>query len=379
MKSPGLTSRIEIIALLVCLIAGALGAAVEPIDWDKARRLHQRAQRGETLTADEQAYYDRARSLVQQQQTQQARAAAPAPWTGHLTPLTELGTGSYQGEEGGLYGGGRNEPPPIHAEAARQEAAKIRPLDARGKPSESGSIGLLSVGMSNTTMEFSRFKAEADQDPAKSPRVAIVDGAQGGQTGTIWASPEAHVWTELDTRLDRAGVAAQQIQIVWIKQAEAGPARLGEFPAHARTLQAHLVSALNLLKQKFPNLRIAYLSSRIYAGYATTALDPEPYSYESAFSVRWLIRDQISGAPELNYNPARGEMKSPLLLWGPYLWADGMTPRKSDGLIWERKDLAAQDGTHPSGPSGQEKVARMLLEFFKTAPTTRDWFTKKNP
>ena len=65
-------------------------------------------------------------------------------------------------------------------------------------------------------------------------------------------------------------------------------------------------------------------------------------------------------------------MKAPLLLWGPYLWADGTTPRKGDGLVWERADLAA-DGTHPS-PSGRRKVAEMLLEYFQTDPVARTRF-----
>jgi hypothetical protein len=68
-------------------------------------------------------------------------------------------------------------------------------------------------------------------------------------------------------------------------------------------------------------------------------------------------------------------VKAPLLLWGPYLWADGVTPRKGDGLVWERKDLAA-DGVHPS-PSGRQKVADQLLKFFKTDPSARTWFVKK--
>jgi hypothetical protein len=65
-------------------------------------------------------------------------------------------------------------------------------------------------------------------------------------------------------------------------------------------------------------------------------------------------------------------VKVPLLLWGPYLWADGVQGRKADGLRWERVDLAG-DGTHPSD-SGQRKVATLLLKFFKTDPTAKRWF-----
>ena len=45
-----------------------------------------------------------------------------------------------------------------------------------------------------------------------------------------------------------------------------------------------MATILNMAKERYPNLRVAYLSSRIYAGYATTPLNPEPYAYESAFS-----------------------------------------------------------------------------------------------
>ncbi len=127
------------------------------------------------------------------------------------------------------------------------------------------------------------------------------------------------------------------------------------------------------LKERFPNLRIAYLSSRIYAGYASTRLNPEPYAYESAFAVRRLIRDQWEGKASRNADPDKPKtVEEPLLLWGPYLWADGVKGRRSDNLVWTRADLAG-DGTHPS-PSGQRKVAEQLLTFLKTDPTAKGWF-----
>lgn len=210
--------------------------------------------------------------------------------------------------------------------------------------------------MSNTTQEYSRFKQIADADSAKSQSVVIVDGAQGGQTGLRWANPKSQLWSEVDNRLSREGISPQQVQVAWMKQAEAGPAQHGDFPKHAKQLQDSLVRSLANLKQKFPNLRIVYLSSRIYAGYAKTGLNPEPYAYEEAFTMRWLIQDQIAGKPELNFEAAKGAVKSPLLLWGPYLWADGETPRKADGLIYQREDLRESDGTHPSD-TGRQKVA----------------------
>ena len=160
--------------------------------------------------------------------------------------------------------------------------------------------------------------------------------------------------------------------VVWIKQANAGPQ--GELSEHAKKLQQDMVALLQLAKQHFPNLRIAYLGSRIYAGYASTPLNPEPYAYEGAFAARWLIQDQMRGVTDLAYDDTKGEAKAPLLLWGPYLWGDGTTPRQADHLVWERQDLAG-DGTHPSA-SGRDKVAGMLLTFFTTDPLARKWFMK---
>jgi hypothetical protein len=295
---------------------------------------------------------------------------SPGPKTGFV-PLCDMAEKDrYKGEDGGLYGGGKNDPPAEHAELARAEAAKIRPLDAEGKPSDGGKVVLLSIGMSNTTQEFSRFMQAAGARRGGS--FVIVDGAQGGQAAIQWDTPEARPWGEVDKRLQASGVTAAQVQVAWIKQALIQQGQHGEFPAHARKLQDELSKIVRLAKSKYPNLRLAYLSSRIYAGYAKSQLNPEPYAYEGAFSVRWLIQDQLKGSKELNADASKGEVKAPVCLWGPYLWGDGVNARKCDGLVWNESDLA-KDGTHPS-ESGRDKVAQMLLRYFKAEATAKEWF-----
>src|SRR5262245_16702777 len=114
-----------------------------------------------------------------------------------LKPLTEMTAADrYKGEDGGLYGGGKNDPPEPHRAAAGTEAAHIVPRDADGKPATDGLIGLVSISMSNATQEFSLFKQLADRDPQKSPRVAVVDCAQGGQAMAQWVDPKALAWAE---------------------------------------------------------------------------------------------------------------------------------------------------------------------------------------
>ncbi len=290
-----------------------------------------------------------------------------------IKPLTDMSaTDTYKGEDGGLYGGGLNEPPPALAALARAETAKIVPRDAQGQPAPDGKIAVVSLSMSNATMEYSAFKLLADADPAKSPNVAIVDCAQGGQAMAQWVDPQGRAWTEADRRLANAKISPEQVQVIWVKLANVRPT--GTLEEHGKKLEKDTTALLQNAQQRFPNLRIAYLSGRIYAGWASTPLNPEPYAHEGNLVVRWMIRDQMNGSPDLNHDASKGTVKAPLLLWGPYLWADGTTPRKTDGLVWERRDLAG-DGTHPS-ESGRRKVAEMLLKFFEEDPHAKTWFVK---
>ncbi len=86
----------------------------------------------------------------------------------------------YKGEDGGLYGGGSNRPPEKHLQAAMWAARLIRPLDAQGTPDPNGKIVLLSVGMSNTTQEFSEFMRLAAGDSGKSAKVVLLTAPRAG-------------------------------------------------------------------------------------------------------------------------------------------------------------------------------------------------------
>jgi arylsulfatase A-like enzyme/dienelactone hydrolase len=287
-----------------------------------------------------------------------------------FVPLNDLGSGLYQGFIGGLYPQGANARP--EAPESVEIARKIQPLGRDGQPdAQTGKIVLISIGMSNTTQEFSVFQQLADRDPEKNPKVVLIDGAQGGWSADRLVANGEPFWTTVHARLARAGLTPQQVQVAWLKQAHARP-RLS-FPEDARRLQSDLKIIVQTLQQRFPNIKIVYLSSRIYGGYASTDLNPEPYAYQSGFAVKWLIEEQLKGSAELNFDPAKGGVKAPWLSWGPYLWADGLTPR-SDGLFWECADFA-NDGTHPS-PSGRMKVAQLLLKFFKSDATATPWFLK---
>src|SRR5579871_926222 len=188
-----------------------------------------------------------------------------------LTPLPELGTGKYQGFPGGLYPDGKNERPAAHEALGLALAKQIQPLGLDGKPSPDGKIVLLSIGMSNTTQEFAAFQRLADADRDKNPKLVMVDGAQGGMTANRIMDPEdkgngTRFWTVVDRRLQTAGVNRDQVQAAWIKQADPQPTQ--GFPKYAQTLQGELRQIVQLMHRRFPNLKLVYLSSRTYGGYA---------------------------------------------------------------------------------------------------------------
>jgi len=381
-------NAVSLCVLCGCLNSNILAADPGPLDMNRAQQLFNKSKQGEKLSPEDQAYLDRAKAARRGGQGGKAAKGGEKnkPDRGHTTPppprnstglipLDQMtAQDNYKSQDGGLYGGGKNQPPAAHLKAARAEAGKIVPLDEGGKPSPKGKIVLLSLGMSNTTMEYSVFKRQAEADPAKSPLVAIVDAAQGGKDAEKWNDANSPMWQIAEERLKKSGVTPQQVEAVWFKQARIDPAKYGEFPKHNDEMNEHIVKNLQIAKQRYPNLRIVYLSTRIYAGYALTGLNPEPYAYENGFAIRDLILRQIKGDAALNYDPAKGEVKAPLLLWGPYLWADGVTPRQSDGLVWKLEDFRENDRTHPSVGSGQEKVARLLLHCLKTDSTSMPWF-----
>lgn len=311
-------------------------------------------------------------------------ATLPAPTVGQsgcqalratgITPLSDLGCGTYKGAQGGLFPGGAEVAPAQHAQSGLTAASAIVPRLADGtRDATNGKIGFASIGMSNTEMEFSWLRSLMNGTPGLNPRVVVVNGAQGTRTAEQWADPDSIVWQVFNERLAAAGINHLQVQAVWIKLANGDPARFGAFPEHVSVLMGHLVRVLHIAKARYPNLAVAYLSSRTRAYTAVDrSLNPEPYAYESGFAAKWLIEAQIAGNSILRFQGAGAPV--PWISWGPYLWADGTTPR-DDGFTWACSDLSS-DFVHPSF-AGQEKVAGELLFFLQHEPTARRWFLRR--
>ena len=309
-------------------------------------------------------------------------------------PLIDMGEATYFGFEGGLYPGGANEMPASHARGGLARARMIQPLNPEGLPDPNGKYVLLSIGMSNTAMEFCgvntngvscqpySFMGQSARDAAVNhSSLFMLNGARGAQAANRWDAPNEQNYNRIrDGFLTPLGLSEKQVQVIWLKTVNAGVGGKPALPlerADAYRLVQRMGDIVRALKVRYPNLQQVFISSRIYAGYATRPLNPEPYAYESGFGVKWLIEAQIKQMEQedSSIDPLAGDLNyetvAPWIAWGPYLWADGRVPR-SDGLVWRPEDFG-DDGTHPS-VSGRQKVGTMLLDFFKTSPYTRCWF-----
>lgn len=279
-------------------------------------------------------------------------------------PIKDMVNGETYGGYAGLLYPGSNEVPPDHLALAIAMSEEIVPRDVDGRPDPvNGLIGFIALGVSITAQEFGTFERLQDQNPGRNPRVVIVDTVRGGaNSGGFWELPLA--------KLEAAGLSRHQVQVLWFKST--GYEEPDNFPVHAQELRDLYVEKTIEAKDWFPNLALAYFTSRSYGGYALNDSSPEPQAYEEGFSAKWAIERQLSGHPSLNADPAKGPVEAPVMLWGPYWWAEGATPN-SCGVVWLPEDFEEGDLMHPSD-IGQLKAATLLAEAIEASPTSTAWW-----
>lgn len=336
-------------------------------------------------------------------------------------PLNDLGTGTYLSFEGGLYENGTNVVPADHDADGQTFASQIQPLDVNGNPSPTGRVILLSEGMSNALIEFSSFAAIANHSKAVNHKTMVIwDGAASNQVACYWypsdGSPACSPTTEneydrITAGMAKVGFSNLQVQSMWIDNANGrlhpqnrgcqpqgtlcvslcDPTVAGcmnsEDKTNALNEEEEFGNTLRAAKARFPNLQQAFFSGRVYAGYAVGAtgdVDPEPFAFETAFAIQWLIEAQINQIRTGVIDPVAGDLSyaaAPWVAWGPYFWADGPNPR-SDGLVWCYGQTGApcngeSDFSSPGlhlNSTGAKKTANLLLNFFSTSPYTSAWF-----
>ena len=328
------------------------------------------------------------------------------------TPLMDLGTGTYLSFEGGLYENGTDQIPADHLSDGLGFVTDVQPRDTNGNPSPTGKFVFLSIGMSNANDEFQAFLLQAKKDSSVNTATQVIaNGAAGSMQACAWVQPYGSppcASVPLPNQYDRirdhilaaVGLTEAQVEVVWIEDCDRDPGPTNYPPlcdptveGCTNTTQTEAIryeqetgQILRAAKTRWPNLTLAFISSRIYGGYSATTVSPEPYAYEYGFSGKWAIQAQITQIRTGTVDVIAGDLSygvAPWVAWSAYTWAAGPIPR-SDGLIWCDGQTNApcngeidfeNDGMH-ADTTGQMKVGTMLMNFFTTSQVTTPWFLK---
>lgn len=279
-------------------------------------------------------------------------ATLPALTSGFsYTATSDLSRGAYSTF---LYSTG-NTKPAHHKRVGDSLALLIKPLSVSGQPSPNGSIVVIGEGMSNARYIFDAFASQLTTSKLDNPKVKFKNLSQSGCDLTCWVG-------------NGAGAVDPQVQVALLYHSNNRPQNgvcvdEKRFPYHAQMTRDQLEARVHQLKQKYPNLKLIYLTSRDFGGWSCPPSGSEyrePVGYEEGFSVKWLIDGQSAGSDaDLAYGTA------PYLAWGPYLWSATTS-----------RSYFMPDGTHPCS-GGQAFFAQQWFDFLLNDSSSQPWFEVK--
>ncbi len=288
----------------------------------------------------------------------------------NLVPITDLGTGYYRGYQGGLYPGGQNQRSGAHSSQALSQAAQIQPLNSNGQPAANGKVVLIGVGASNPRTEFEAFKQQAQTSGLLKSGTVLINTCIGGQGVQKMNQPSANYWQQAENTLQQAGLSTQQVQAAWVETEHTGNADT-VFPRAPQQLMQDMRTLLVTMKQKFPNLKIVYLSGRAFSGYAMAAANEVgkgllyPRDYYNGWAMKWMVEKQINN--ESGYTLS----EIPFITMSTYLWSRGAQAR-NDGYFLDCMLDVGPDGLHLTA-AGEQKTGQQLFQFFFSDPTCTGW------
>ncbi|MBK7036976.1 MAG: hypothetical protein IPH42_11745 [Bacteroidetes bacterium] len=298
-----------------------------------------------------------------------------------LIPLTDLGTGFYEGIQGGLYPGGSNTRPAVHQQKGIDISHTIEPLNDAGTVSyDNGQVLFIGMGGSNASNAYNMFiDTMKHYDWKGTSQCMNVKGLfyGGKDLHDMIDTTSTFYWDELQGRLFNRNDTWEQVQIVWIlEQSELDTPDIAYYIDYVADQYTTL---MHVMLDSMPNLKMVYLSGFHYTGYTHPEHElydflVEPKGYWGNLAIKELIERQINGDPLLDFE---GEGRvAPYVNWGPYFWADGINPRGGDFLTWPCEDYRDDDtgGGFHLEEIGKYKEAKMLINFFETDTVASWWY-----
>lgn len=240
----------------------------------------------------------------------------------------------------------------------------VQRLTDNGEPTVTavdGVIGVVCIGMSNSTQECSDYISKMSTAFAGqiNTAVTVVDCARGGNAIESWNDPanDERLWDRcIDTLLPQNGLSLDQVRVVYHKAANqfttgTGGAQLPFYPdpgSDYENFYDNLTDFAARANTEFPALQALYTTSRSYGGFSGSPIARgEPLSYEEGHALNSWLAD----------NPTVGGVWQG---WGPYIWAPDCATgdENGSGYCYVRDDFQ-DDGHHPA-QGARDKISEMI-------------------
>jgi hypothetical protein len=268
-----------------------------------------------------------------------------------LVPLDQLGPGtSYQGFSGGLYGDGSNQPSSSLLGAALAAAGQVVPRSYFGAPSSFGKVGIIAIGQSTTKQWFPYFQRLAAGRLLG--QFVLVNAGQDSIVAQNWAS-SSQPWSVADSLVAASRLSRYQVQVAIVDSARIRSWNDGSLPSQVSAYSSNLARIVSIAKAHYPNLGLVYFLPFHDSEFVSPRrMLQEPFTYQLGFGIQHLVTTQGTG--------------SPVLLWGPYVWAQMANP------------AYYYDGIHFTS-AGRAEMASLMWSFLQTDPAAGRWLWNGSP
>lgn len=288
-----------------------------------------------------------------------------------MTPLTDLGAGTFLGFMGGLYPGGENAPSGQYATDLDSVSSSIVPLDVNGNYAASGKIGFISIGASTCSIMMNNLRKKTKKSTLTNPLLLTANCTGGGESiQEINDTITNAYWNVAFSKLAKNNLTAAQVEVVYMETDDSISSM--SFPERPLNTKAVYTTTMQILLTKFPNLKVVYLIGRTttFLGAGKKQQNREPGPYYNGWGCKFIIEGQINNEPALQYKGP--ERKVPMIAWGWYQWSVGYQPR-SDGFIWTKE--LTRDGLH-ANDQGADIISTNFMNFLLNDPYASKWYAK---
>jgi len=285
-------------------------------------------------------------------------------------PLIDLGTATFGDSVGGLYPGGANVPSGVYADDLYSVSRRIIPLDTFGNPSRSpdAKIVFLSMGGSTGGHNMKNLQNKTYGNPLCNQNLQIINGNTGSGDGALnnIVDPNHKYWAHVSTILHGTKSSFKQVQLLYLETDDT--TKFISWPQRPTLVKNDLEACMQVMKIKFPNLKIIYVLGRTRTFGSNAIWNKEPSPYYFGWGCKWAIQDQIKGVPRTRYKGPNAV--APMITWGFYQWADSL-PRQTDGFYWRSTETA--DGLH-ANLVGQDSLTYRFQYFLLTDKNAQLWY-----